>query len=386
MSPLSLRPVATGFFLIVAGLFSTLAFGAALEQSPTRLPTAVVTANAPIFVYPKPMPTPLRTAAVGTRLEVLDEQGAWVQVRFNDPQLGLRVGWIESRLVRIDRPELRPIDLSVPPDAAAMPASGGSAAPNSLDQQPRTVPPRPQAPARPAYLDEAVRTDFERGWIDVNLGFAFAAEKQYTIRATRSQFSELATFEGDYSFPTGADFDFGGGLMLTRHFGLGLSFSGTAHQDTGRVRASVPHPTRFNLFASDDAETSEPLTKAEGAAHIHFVFAGLAGQATRLRAFAGPTYFRVKQDTYDSIRYNQVFQLLGGNQVTITGASFSESEGTAWGVHVGGDFSQFFTRVFGVGAVLRYSRATVKIIDLLDSVVENKAGGLQAAGGIRLKF
>ena len=53
---------------------------------------ATVTAAAPIYIEAKVTQTPLRTAAVGTRLEVLEEAGAWVRVQFNDPQFGRRVG------------------------------------------------------------------------------------------------------------------------------------------------------------------------------------------------------------------------------------------------------------------------------------------------------
>lgn len=77
---------------------------------------ATVTASAPIYIGPKVQPIPLRTAAVGTRLEVLAEEGDWVQVRFGDPVLGPRVGWVQAKLIRIERPELQPMDLSVPPE------------------------------------------------------------------------------------------------------------------------------------------------------------------------------------------------------------------------------------------------------------------------------
>jgi len=58
------------------------------------------------------------------------------------------------------------------------------------------------------------QTTFERGWIDVNLGVAVAAEDAFSMRASGEIFSEQADFGADYSLPRGASFDFGGGVMI----------------------------------------------------------------------------------------------------------------------------------------------------------------------------
>ena len=106
----------------------------------------------------------------------------------------------------------------------------------------------------------------------------------------------------------------------------------------------------------------------------------------RVRLFGGPTFFRVKADTIDDIRYNQVFLiLLPVNSVDITTYNFSEAEGTGWGFHVGGDVSVFFSRVVGVGGFVRLSRGTVELEDF-SGTYDVKAGGFQTGGGLRLRF
>jgi hypothetical protein len=90
------------FSLLLALLFAVPAHG----QS------AVATEEAPVYLQPGHV-TPLRTAAPGTVFKVLSERGDWVQVEFNDPQFGRRVGWVMKKLVRLERPELKPMDLSV---------------------------------------------------------------------------------------------------------------------------------------------------------------------------------------------------------------------------------------------------------------------------------
>jgi hypothetical protein len=75
---------------------------------------ATVTTNAPIYAAAQETPTPLRVAAVGTRLAVLSTDRDWVQVEYNDPQLGRRVGWVQRHFISLTSTDLRPMDLSVP--------------------------------------------------------------------------------------------------------------------------------------------------------------------------------------------------------------------------------------------------------------------------------
>jgi hypothetical protein len=96
---------------------------------------ATVTTNAPIYAAAQETPTPLRVAAVGSRLRVLSTEGDWVQVEYNDPQLGRRVGWVLRHYISLTSHDLRPMDLSVPEAAPAPPAPA----------QPTAVPSAPAA-------------------------------------------------------------------------------------------------------------------------------------------------------------------------------------------------------------------------------------------------
>jgi hypothetical protein len=83
---------------------------------------ATVTTNAPIYAAARETPTPVRVAAVGSRLRVLSTEEDWVQVEYNDPQLGRRVGWVLGHYISLTSHDLRPMDLSVPeaPPAPAL--------------------------------------------------------------------------------------------------------------------------------------------------------------------------------------------------------------------------------------------------------------------------
>ena len=76
--------------------------------------TASVLANAPIYVTPVVTQTPLRVAAPGTTLQVLEDQGEWAKIAYNDPQWGRRIGWVQRSTIRIKDEALQPMDVSLP--------------------------------------------------------------------------------------------------------------------------------------------------------------------------------------------------------------------------------------------------------------------------------
>jgi hypothetical protein len=338
--------------------------------------TAVAITNTPVYVAPDGSRTPLRIAAQGTVFTVLAEQGEWTQVQFKDPQWGIRVGYVATKALQFRRPELEPMDLSTT-GAAPRTAAPAEVPARARAQQPS---PRPwDVPAR----------SFERVWIDVNLGVAIAADETVTLEHSDRLFGETRTFRTAYENPTGASFDFGGGVMFTPQVGVGVSFAGTAHQAAPELFVQVPHPNFFNASASDTADADEEFQRVEGSVHLQLMGATEFGDNLRLRVFGGPTYFRLQHDLVSNIRYLQAFAIFNrANAVDITTYdSVDKVEGTGWGYHVGGDVSFFFTRVVGLGAFARYSRGTVDLVEpLRDSEVELKVGGLQFGGGLRLKF
>jgi opacity protein-like surface antigen len=97
---------------------ASLLVSSAVAAQTTETRTAIVMINAPIYLRPDVTRTPLRVAAVNTSLKVLEDNADWLQVEFHDPQYGPRVGFIESKNVRINKPDLRPMDLSVRPTTA----------------------------------------------------------------------------------------------------------------------------------------------------------------------------------------------------------------------------------------------------------------------------
>jgi hypothetical protein len=61
--------------------------------------------------------------------------------------------------------------------------------------------------------------------------------------------------------------------------------------------------------------------------------------------------------------HQQTWNLLGFNGVEIDSYETQNVEETAWGFHVGGDVTWFFTRVFRIGGFARLSRREVTVED-----------------------
>lgn len=228
--------------------------------------------------------------------------------------------------------------------------------------------------------------DYARGWVDVNVGVATAAEDTFSSTRVITISQEAGGGSVAYGVPRGASFDVGGGYMVSPRFGLGLSLAGTAHEDIAGLAVSVPHPLYFNASATDATVTDSALTRSEGAWHLQAVAVAVDSPRVRVRVFGGPSYIRAEQETVDLIKYDQVYQLFGrGNVVDIRSYTSSKSVGSGWGFHAGGDVSVFFNRVFGVGGFARVSRATAEIEDY-GGAHDIKLGGLQAGAGLRLRF
>src|SRR5262245_61126553 len=68
-------------------------------QAPQR--TATTTTSAPVFASPNADRTPLRVAREGSVVLLLEVNGDWCLVEFQDPEYGRRSGYVQTRLVRI---------------------------------------------------------------------------------------------------------------------------------------------------------------------------------------------------------------------------------------------------------------------------------------------
>ena len=64
--------------------------------------TATTTVAAPVYASPNDRETPLRVARAGSVLALIEINGEWCHIEFQDPDLGRRSGYVQTRMVRID--------------------------------------------------------------------------------------------------------------------------------------------------------------------------------------------------------------------------------------------------------------------------------------------
>lgn len=365
--------IASVRFLFAVVFALTVSLTAAADAQTTGL----VTEPAPIYLRADAALTPLRTAAVGTTLNVLQDLGDWLQVEFQDPQHGRRIGWIRRAQVRVAAPHTTPMDLSVPTARTPGPPSQFRVA-ETGDTQAVAA-----APAVPS------RRLLERGWLDVNFGAAWSGAELATYVYLDTLYREPFALAAAYPEPsTGVSFDVGGGVMFSPWVGAGVTVEGAAHEDIVGLGATVPHPYFFDAAAMASGATDDALMRTEGAIHLQAVVNAYQGRRGRVRFFGGPTYFRYEADMVQNIDLEQIaFAFSRSQVVTVEGYESVTTEGTGWGWHVGGDASVFFTRVVGIGGFVRYSRGTLEIDEPLSEIPQDvTVGGLRVGGGLRLRF
>jgi hypothetical protein len=342
---LAVRTIAF-IFLIVA---------AAAAQSRT----AVVMEDAPIYVLPDTTRVPLRVVAVNTLLRVVEDAGEWYRVEFQDPQYGIRTGYIQAKQVRVERPELKPMELSVTKPAPSTDPVNLQAGANTEPKVAAQL--RDDKPAASA-------SSRRRTWVDVNFGLAMSGADD-SIFTFSTLLIDRAAFYGKPS--RGAEFDFGGGYMFSPVIGVGASVSGTAHRDIVGLGAGIGS----TVLASG---STDKLTRTEGSVNFHAMMVPFESANLRVRLFGGPTYFRYEADMVYDFSFSQS---------SVTRYQIAKSDGTGWCLHVGGDATYFFSRVAGLGGFARYSRGTVSILEPLSEELQDMTlGGFQTGGGLRLRF
>lgn len=338
---------------------------------------AIVVESAPITLLPDASRAPLRVAAKGTNLVILTDEGDWIQVRFQDPQFGPRVGYIQKKFVSIQSAALAPLDLSVP---TAPPAASGTG------QQPGSVP-AGQNPQR-TIPNAVTAAPPNRVFIDLNWMNSHPLQKAQTFTYSEIRFEEQATAQATYpELPRVNGWDVSGGVLLGGQWAVGVrAFSEEFRLPVG-LGVSAPHPILFNRFATDADVTDSRLLREEKIFDFHAMYFHNTPR-WRIVGFGGPSYFRVSHEMVQDVVYSQFFSFLtGANIVDITAFDREDVTGSAWGLNVGADAAYFFSRFVGIGGGVRFNYGTVKINEpLSESEGDLRVGTTTFVAGPRFRF
>lgn len=247
------------------------------------------------------------------------------------------------------------------------PAQQPAATPDAVAQEDR-----PQAPAERFY---------------VNLGGGVQVKSQTISEAgTFDIYDEAASFTLERKLKSGGLVDVGGGLRFMRRFGAGVSYTYRVKTtDDLAANVSVPHP----IFAGEPRTATVRLGGlgySEQAVHIQAVWFRPVTTQFDIAVFAGPSVFIVDLDQASFGPANVQEGAFPFSTVTIAGVAASGRSETAVGFHAGVDGTYLFTRRFGGGLFLRYSRASVDFPTSAGGTVGVDAGGFEVGGGLRVRF
>jgi hypothetical protein len=230
------------------------------------------------------------------------------------------------------------------------------------------------------------RTWDGRGHVSVNAG------QQVTTATFRDAAGfttnlETGTFSADYGVSKGPAFDGGVTVRLWKNVGVGVAVSVFSKKDAGTFGLSVPHPLFFSRPRRASGEVSD-LERRETAAHVHVAYMAPVTDRLRVLVSAGPTVFLVDQDFINGVGYSEAYPY---DELVTPQARVSGDSKTKVGYNVGADVTYLIGRRWGVGGLVRFSRAKLSIgvrgQDVLgDRTVPVEAGGLQVAGGVRFGF
>lgn len=201
-------------------------------------------------------------------------------------------------------------------------------------------------------------------------GSGFTESDSFPVNA------ETETVTADHGTKTAVGFNVGGAFNVASRLWLGVQYAGADTKSGASITAIVPHPLLFNAPRTVQGSANNVAHK-ENNVHVDLMYA-LPVRAMDVKVMAGPTFFSVKQDFIASVSVTETYPF---DTATFASATTTKSSKTAAGFNAGVDLSHPLSPHFGVGALVRYSRGTVKFDH--NSV---KAGGVEAGGGVRILF
>jgi hypothetical protein len=217
--------------------------------------------------------------------------------------------------------------------------------------------------------------------VSINAGAQVAGE------AASQSFSLTKNLEAapvSVTLPSGrAIFIDGGATIRVRgNLGIGISVSALSHDIDGSLSAQIPHPSYDNQ-PRPISGTAAGLTRSETAVHLDAAYIAPSRGKVAVIVFGGVSIFNVGQKLVTDINYKDEYPF---DAPTFTSATSADASTMAVGFNAGTDVTWKLSRKFGVGALVRFSRASVTLSSGAGNSVSTSAGGLQAGGGVRIAF
>lgn len=230
-----------------------------------------------------------------------------------------------------------------------------------------------------------------QGFVSLGAGATWPSELTLVGTAVGDISPNMTRFISTY--PAGAMrlIDIGGGVLVRRHLVVGMGVSRSATRRVGRLTVELMHP-EFHPTLTATAETA-PLEHTQLTWHWDAGYRFDLGSRLKVAVVGGPARMQVTRRLIDDLDFEEDVNFRTG-QWYILGPAYAADtlqKTGAWGYHVATDVTYRISPRIGVGALARYTRASVGYDNLIQGLIDDQpvttqkvTSGLELSGGLRL--
>ena len=216
--------------------------------------------------------------------------------------------------------------------------------------------------------------------VDINVGGQLVGDdvsQQFFVTKN----AEQAPIGVTQPFSAGVFFDGGVTARVRRRLGVAVNVSFLPHDHDATVTARVPHPVFFNQLRTVSGTTL--LSQSQTAIHLDAAYIAPPRGKLWLTLLGGVSIFHIEQGLVSDINVSDPYPF---DTPTLASAVTTTTSATPLGFNVGFDLTWRRWRRAGLGALVRYSRASATMSPGAAGATTVVAGGLQTAGGVRISF
>jgi hypothetical protein len=222
----------------------------------------------------------------------------------------------------------------------------------------------------------------ERVQISINAGAQLSSTSLDTS-ALQAVYVEDAVVDTSYKYRYGSVLDGGISYQLAGRVGVGVAASWFSQSADAAISAAVPHPFFFQAPRTV-SDTATALGRDTFAAHFQAIYTFRPARTIEVAVGAGPSFFRVRQTIVDHVSFRDTYPY---DAPTFVAASTQRVSGHKAGVNASADVSLRLSRHFGLGGMVRASKADIQLAAPPRTTIgKSKAGGVHAGGGVRIYF
>lgn len=220
-----------------------------------------------------------------------------------------------------------------------------------------------------------------RGFVNLN-GGSQRGTQEISTTWTFSRFGEQGRIDLSHGIDrSGGLFDLSGGVRVWQSLAFGGGFSRVSGTTFALLSATVPHPLFVNRPRSATRTLAE-ITHTERAVHFQAVWILPVWSRIDLAVSGGPSVVTLEQGFVTDADASEVGPPFSQISVSTT---MTEQKKSGPGFTVGVDINYMVTRNVGVGVLGRYLGASIDL-PFRSTQTSMNIGGLQVAGGLRVRF